>query len=196
MNVDIISMSFGYRIEDQIIKAAIRKAFDKGIILFASASNSGVNPRFPISFPANIRQVICIHSSDGNGNPSSHNPPETPDCNLAVLGEGIAAAWPRHLQTTRQDGLQVASGSSVATPIAAGIAALILEYSAQGGAAAEVVTNWTRLKHCDEMRKLFRSISRERAGYSSVAPSMLFDYQGEEMHQRVCNHITNVLDSL
>jgi Subtilase family len=194
-SVDIISMSFGYRRENPSIKAAIRDAFHKGIILLAAASNSGVNPRFPISFPANIRQVICIHSSDGDGNPSGRNPPASPDCNLALLGEGVAAAWPRHLYTERQDNLRVASGSSVATHIAAGLASLIIEYASQGGEAPEVVTGWTRLRHSDEMRKMFRLMSRERAGCQSIAPSSLFDYHGEEMHQRVCGKITDVLES-
>lgn len=189
-------MSFGYRRENATIKAAIRDAFYKGIIILAAASNSGVNPRFPISFPANVRQVICIHSSDGDGNPSGRNPPTTPDCNLAILGEGVAAAWPRHLYMERQDNLRVASGSSVATPIAAGLAALIIEYASQGGEEPEVVSGWTRLRHSDEMRKMFKSMARERAGYQSIAPSSLFNYHGEEMHQRVCGRITDVLDSL
>jgi hypothetical protein len=92
--------------------------------------------------------------------------------------------------------MRVASGSSVATPIAAGVAALIIEYASQGGNASEVVTEWMRLRHCDEMRKVFRSMARERAGYQSIAPSSLFDYHGEDMHQRVCGRITEVLDSL
>ncbi|KAF2733134.1 subtilisin-like protein [Polyplosphaeria fusca] len=195
-NVDIITMSLGYRCENASIKAALRDAFHKGIILFAAASNSGVNPRFPISFPANIRQVICIHSSDGDGNPSLRNPPSTHDCNLAILGEGVAAAWPQDLFTEREDKLRVASGSSVATPIAAGLAALIIEYASQGGSALEIVTKWKRLKHCDEIRKLFQSMTRERAGYLSIAPSSLFDYHGEDMHQRVCGRIADILDSL
>ena len=194
--MDIISISLGYRIESEPIKVALRDAFHSSIIIFAAASNSGVNPRNPISFPANMRQVICIHSSDGDGNPSPHNPPATPDCNFAILGEAVAAAWPRDLQNDRSDNLRVASGSSVATPIAAGLAALIIEYAAQGGPTPEVVSSWNRLRHCDEMRKLFRSIARDRDGYKSVAPSMLFDYHGEEMHQRVCGKISEVLESL
>lgn len=63
-------MSLGYRAEFPEIKAAIRDVFHKGTIIIAAASNSGVNPRYPISFPGNIRQVICVHSSDGEGNPS------------------------------------------------------------------------------------------------------------------------------
>jgi hypothetical protein len=85
-------MSFGYRREDPAIKAATRDAFYTGDILLAAASNSDVNPQFPMSFPANLRQVICIHSSDRDGNPSGNNPPATQDCNFAIMGEGVAAA--------------------------------------------------------------------------------------------------------
>ncbi|KAM7202539.1 Peptidase S8/S53 domain containing protein [Rhypophila sp. PSN 637] len=194
--VDIISMSFGYRVANAEIKAAIRDAFHKGVILLAAASNSGANPRFPISFPASMRQVICVHSSDGNGNPSTLNPPATPDCNFTILGEHVAAAWPRRLYTERTDNLRVASGTSIATPIAAGFAALILEYAAQNGPENEVVTRWMQLRHCDEMRKVFGALARERSGYRSIAPSSLFDYHGEEMHQRVSARINDILDSL
>lgn len=189
-------MSFGYRVANDEIKVAIRDAFHRGIILVAAASNSGVNPRFPISFPASMRQVICVHSSDGNGNPSAQNPPATPDCNLAILGEQVAAAWPQRLETGREDKLRVASGTSVATPIAAGLAALIIEYAAQSGQENEVVTRWMQLRHCDEMRKVFGALARERSGYQSIAPSSLFDYHGEEMHQRVAGRINDILDSL
>lgn len=215
-------MSFGYRAEVPEIKAALRKAFHKGIILIAAASNSGVNPRFPISFPANMRQVICMHSTDGYGNPSPRNPSAIPDCNLGILGEAVAAAWPRQLdiareasmtaagdtpgaaarprgsRTMQKDHSRVASGTSVAAPIAAGIAALILEYASQASAQKHdsVVQRWGELRHCDEMRKLFRSIAKERGGYQSITPSSLFDYHGEGMHRRVCGRIGDVLDSL
>lgn len=189
-------MSLGFRTEIPEISVAIRDAFHKGTIIVAAASNSGVNPRFPIAFPANMRQVICIHSSDGEGNPSHRNPSPTPDCNLAILGEGVAAAWPRLLETNREDGLRVASGSSVATAIAAGLASLIIEYACQRGPKHETVAKWRQLKHCDEMRKVFKETARERAAYFSIAPSSLFDYHGEQMHQRLSGRISDVLDSL
>ena len=195
-NVDIISMSFGYQVENYVIKNAIRDAFHRGIILFAAASNSGVNPRFPVAFPANLRQVICIHSTDGDGNPSPRNPPATLDCSLAVLGEGVAAAWPSRLFTDRSDLQRVASGSSVATAIAAGLAALVLEYAAQADAGLAKVQGWQRLRHCDEMRKVFMNMARERDNYQSVAPSSLFDYHGERMYERISGRISDVLDSL
>ncbi len=189
-------MSLGYRAEVPEIKIAIRDAFHKGTIIVAAASNSGVNPRYPISFPANMRQVICIHSSDGEGNPSPRNPSPTPDCNLAMLGEGVAAAWPHTLDTDAVDGLRVASGTSVATPIAAGLASLVIDYASQGGPEHETVAHWRRLKHCDEMRKVFKEMARERAGYFTITPSSLFDYHGERMHQRLSSRISDILDSL
>ena len=189
-------MSLGYRAEIPEIKTAIRDAFHKGTIIVAAASNSGVNPRYPISFPANMRQVICIHSSDGEGNPSPRNPSPTSDCNFAILGESVAAAWPRLLDTSREDGLRVASGSSVATPIAAGLASLVIDYASQSGPDHEIVAHWRRLKHCDEMRKVFKEMARERAGFFSIAPSSLFDYHGERMHQRISGRISDILDSL
>ena len=159
-----------------------------------------LQPQIPalisISFPASVRQVICVHSSDGNGNPSARNLLSTLNCNLSILGEGVAAAWPCYLYIKRHNNLRVASSSSVAAPIAAGLAALIIEYISQGREVPEVVSRWTRIRHSDEMRMMFRLIARERTGYHTICPSSLFDYHGEEMHQCIYSRITDVLDSL
>jgi len=53
-----------------------------------------------------------------------------------------------------------------------------------------------QLRHCDEMRKVFGALARERSGYRSIAPSSLFDYHGDEMHRRVAGRITDMLDTL
>ena len=192
----IISISLDYRRESESIKVVLRDAFHSSIIIFAAAFNSGVNPRNSISFPINMRQVICIHFSDDDGNSSSHNSLTTSDCNFAIFGEAIAAAWSRHLQNDRSDNLRVTSDSFVTASIIAGLTALIIKYAAQNKPTPEMISSWNRLRQCDEMRKLFSSIARDRDEYKFVASSILFDYHEEEMHQRVCEKITEILKFL
>ncbi|OIW34310.1 subtilisin-like protein, partial [Coniochaeta ligniaria NRRL 30616] len=73
-HADIISMSWGYKQEIPVIAQSIREAFHHNVILIASASNSGSLTKESVAFPANLRQVICINSTDGYGNPSEFNP--------------------------------------------------------------------------------------------------------------------------
>ncbi|KAI9782134.1 MAG: hypothetical protein M1839_005481 [Geoglossum umbratile] len=191
--VDIISMSWGGREEVVEIKKAIRQAFHLGIIMFAAASNSGANPRHPVAFPASLRQVICINSTDAFGNLSAFNPPPTPDRTLSIIGEGIEAAWPTKL--TADDTL-LASGTSVSTPIASGIAALVLEHARQLGKKGWMVKDSHRLNHCEEMRKVFHNMSRPLNGFDYIIPAKIFDEKGDEKHIRICSKILDILESL
>jgi hypothetical protein len=68
------------------IEKAIREATPR--IMFAAASNSGKNN--PRTFPSTLRDVICIHASDGNGNDGGINPPsEDGDDNFMTLGIAV-----------------------------------------------------------------------------------------------------------
>src|SRR4051812_24129588 len=62
-----MSWGFDQRYED--IEDAIRRAFRRGKIMFAAASNQGANgpKEFGVTFPAWMPEVICINSSDGYG---------------------------------------------------------------------------------------------------------------------------------
>jgi subtilisin family serine protease len=170
-DVDIISMSFGLRhpssqedlepwtriLED--IQQAIREAAPR--IMFAAASNSGKNNLR--AFPSTCREVICIHASDGNGNEGGINPPnEDGDDNFMTLGIAVELV----------DGGKCfyKSGTSFATPIAAGIAANILELAARSKELAGRAKK--RLKESEGMRKMFRMMSEQNqlAPYRYIAP--------------------------
>jgi hypothetical protein len=120
-------MSFGYSREDHDLYDIIR-ACDRRILFFASASNDGARREALTTFPARLPGfVFCINSADGGGYPARLNPPaQTFQENFTTLGEEVdLAAISSNTNTQR------VSGTSIATPIAAGIAALILEYTRQ-----------------------------------------------------------------
>jgi subtilisin family serine protease len=160
--VDIISMSFGLSENNTAIKHAIDHAEQNGTILFAPASTDGVNMSRP--FPANLGNVICIHATDGLGDPAPINPsPLQRKDNFATLGMGISSSW---------NGDEVfLSGTSFATPVAAGIAANILAFIDHQADDGNINESQRRNAHsCAGMREIFGAISVSRSGYDFVAP--------------------------
>jgi hypothetical protein len=131
--VDIISMSFGFEKPNAKIRDAINIVPGK-VIMFAAAGNHG-GLKEGESFPASLASVISIRAADGQGvgagfNPSSHEDRRTD--HLSTLGECVMSMWRVHDQLS---GLRIfqkrVSGSSTATPIAAAITALVLEFLSQ-----------------------------------------------------------------
>ncbi|OAL38925.1 hypothetical protein AYO20_01676 [Fonsecaea nubica] len=133
-DVDIITMSFGFPkpaknspSDMKRIIAAIERANAKHIIMFAAASNGGrITGQM---FPSTLDEVIAVRSADVHGNPSKFNPQISKlgpySYHFNVIGEYVSSAWPFRLDPK---GSRRQSGSSVATPIAAGVAAIVLEY--------------------------------------------------------------------
>lgn len=114
-------MSFGFRKEIPAVLDAINRATNGKAprVLLAAASNTGGTTG--IHWPATHDRVICIHATDGDGNKYGKNPtPEEMPCEFATLGCGVEA-WVSSGQKA------IHTGTSVATPIAAGIAALVLQ---------------------------------------------------------------------
>ena len=125
-------MSFSFEDEEPEIHQAIQQAIskaDKPILLFAAASNNRAMRIEPIGYPArDADHIICVNSSTVDDEKSVFSPRGiTGRPNFSVIGEDIEAAWPMGLNEGRQ--LKRMSGTSCATPIAAGIAALILEFA-------------------------------------------------------------------
>lgn len=126
--VHIISISFGFpytigRLEP--IRRAILKANAADVLIFAAASNNGLNQQ--IAFPACMDEVISVGSTDGLGIKSSFTPSPKHGKLLCVVGECIESSWPPALLSDDED-LPRKSGTSFATPIAAGVAAMVLDY--------------------------------------------------------------------
>jgi subtilisin family serine protease len=131
--VDIITMSLGLNKENYRVQEEILNAVSHRVLIFAAASNGGGNRS--VTYPARKDEVICVYATDGIGTAYNHNPTPMDDAvyDFAILGVGVKSAWPRHLQTRPLE-LSEASerrmtGTSFATPIAAGMAACIIDFA-------------------------------------------------------------------
>jgi uncharacterized protein YbaA (DUF1428 family) len=166
------------RIRRDAVYTAIAKYPDKPL-MFAAASNGGKLDwrRFPASHP----DVFCIHSATSDGNPSSFNPTADANDNYSVLGEFVEAP---HKGTATER----LSGTSVATPIAAGIAALVLDFARQKKSEDQrkVVREPRKLRTKEGMDNVFakmvdpRMKGRSNAEYFNLQPWHLLGLRENE----------------
>jgi hypothetical protein len=118
--VDIISMSSGFRHVDNSISKAVQEAASAGILLFTAASISG-GGQPDVAFPACDSHVIGVNAFStlgtrmAKGNPSS-------------IADDTHSVGTLGTLVTRQEKI---SGTHVATPVLAGIAALSIQFVRQ-----------------------------------------------------------------
>ena len=143
--VDIITMSFGLEATKsseasrQKIKEALQFANMKNVTMFAAASNEGRNRSGDgIAWPASALEVISVHSGVGEP-PRSTRSPCTALHGRAVwtLGEAVQSDWPPAVSNVRELHRKRKSGTSTATPIAAAIAAVLVDYIQSMGCLEE-----------------------------------------------------------
>lgn len=144
---DVVNLSFG--LGQLCPSLRLKKVLDDLVrrrkLIFAAASNSGGNGSRP--WPANHPGVFCIHTTNQRGNTNRDMNPTamyTKD-NFATLGEDIESYW--------MGKERCISGTSFATPIAAAMAANILEFARKNLSADEA----NALQAYGPMRRLFRN---------------------------------------
>jgi subtilisin family serine protease len=178
--VDIVSMSFGWstHTHDKLHKP-IKRANDIGILLFAASSNGGVGGE--MSYPARADEVFAIDAADGFGSSSRFNTPpgSSYTCRFTALGDAVRSAYPVHrgvMPGEEKPGWRRMSGTSCATPIAAGIAALVLEFARQPPLCYDTFIE-KHLKTVTGMRevlKLHLSKPSGRTSFPYLDPMILF----------------------
>jgi subtilisin family serine protease len=197
--VDIISISFGTNQAVEDLEIVVDEHAPK-VLFFAAASNCGGNES-GISWPARHGNVIDVYASDGYGNSYRQNPnPRQNNYNLSMLGTAVLGLWPRSLQPNSP--YKYKSGTSCATPIAAGVAANILTLMRRQVALDLSKVPEDQLEHAVQaterlmkkirqgwvMRKVMFEIgakSNERQGYHYVAPWHIFSGSPEAAFYRI-----------
>ncbi|KAF5985641.1 thermostable alkaline protease precursor [Fusarium coicis] len=164
---DIISMSFGFPRDDDVISAAIEDVErNRKITFLASAGNNAAYQRE--AFPARHRSVISIRATDCQGTFNASNPPII-DQNIVALGT-FGGNLPNRLndEITNRFGAHIChSGSSIATAVAAGIAASTVAYAEVLSTVLPIPTEQSPvkcLKKTEGMRRLLEKMAPDQTG--------------------------------
>lgn len=135
-NIRIMNISVGTGIdkevgENSLLVQGVNKVWDNGIVVLAAAGNNGPEPN-SIGAPGNSRKIITVGASDDDvfveiaGNRMKDYSSRGPTMECIVKPEIIAPGTNIVSCTNGKVGYTMKSGTSMATPVAAGAVALLL----------------------------------------------------------------------
>ncbi len=159
---DIISMSLGSAHDSPELFGAVHRALAAGRILICAAGNDGALFANGIGYPGRYGSVITVAAHDRNGNPAGFSS-RGGEIDVMAPGERIWSTW-------KDGGYAELSGTSMATPFVAGLAALVLAKHRKPG------YHRTPVRNCEEMRAhLLRLAAHpghhdEARGYGPLLP--------------------------
>lgn len=112
--IQVVNMSLGTNSDVQSFRDAVVRAFEAGIVLVAAAGNDGGAVDYPAAYP----EVIAVSATDKNDLLASWSS-RGPEIDLAAPGVSIYSTYKGSTYATM-------SGTSMASPHVAGVAALVL----------------------------------------------------------------------
>ncbi len=123
VNVRIISASWGSTRKSRALEDVIRKAGEEGILFIAAAGNSTADtdrqPHYPSSYSTTLTNVLSVAALDRNDGLASFSNFGAKSVQVAAPGKEIMSTW-------LNGQYEEHSGTSMATPVVAGVAALVL----------------------------------------------------------------------
>ena len=121
----VINMSLGQRVSSRTLEAAVNNAWNAGAVIVAAAGNAGTQAKiYPGAYP-NVIAVAATDNTDAKASFSTYGN----WVDVAAPGVNVYSTFPNHTfvlgtQNNRSMGYDIASGTSMASPIVAGVAAL------------------------------------------------------------------------
>lgn len=128
---DIITMSFGNSTAVPVIEEAIKYAHSKGALLIAAVGNAG--PAESIGYPAAFPEVVAVAGLTNSEAVSASSSRGTTDGNPDLVGPReveLSAPGSAIISTAYKGGYEVRTGTSMAAPHVAGLAAKLWQGSA------------------------------------------------------------------
>lgn len=118
-NVDVINMSLGSWEPSPIIRDAVKKAIDKGIVIVAAAGNDGMEK---LEYPAAYDGVISVGATDKNNTITNYST-YSPSVDVSAPGDNIYSS---DYSLEKGSSFVSMSGTSMATPMVTGAVSLLL----------------------------------------------------------------------
>jgi|GEM_PF-918525 len=113
----VINMSFGGYVRDLIMDAAIQEAYYNHNVVFVAASGNEDTEAF--SSPSDLKEVISVNAGNSLDEPTYYSNYGT-EKDILAPGDDVMSTLPG-------DDYGIMSGTSMASPMVAGIAALVLD---------------------------------------------------------------------
>jgi subtilisin family serine protease len=121
VNVRVISASWGSTMRSRALEDVIKKAYEADILFVAASGNATAdtdrNPHFPASYK--LGNVISVAALNRNDELASFSNYGARSVHIAAPGANILSTW-------LGDDYEERSGTSMATPVVSGVAALVL----------------------------------------------------------------------
>ncbi len=122
----IVNISIGGTSPSSVMQSAVNYAWSKGTVIFAASGNGGG----ALYYPAACQNVVSVGATDSTDTIASFS--------SYGSGLGLVAPGVNIFSTTNGGGYGSFSGTSVSSPVAAGVAALVLSYAPSLSASALV----------------------------------------------------------
>ncbi len=182
----IITLSVNGSESNPVLFTAIYNALAKGVMVFCGAGNQGNYKRDNLGYPGNFAGVCTVGSHDQYGNPSAFS---SRGGEIDVTGPG------EEIFSTYLNGSYAQmSGTSMATPVAAALAALILSKHLKNK------ENFTPIRNMEDMMQHIKRLTSHpytrdsREGYGCILPFLAM-YSEIEIDMVKDSSITMVKDS-
>ena len=129
---DVINLSLGGPSESNLLKNAVDYAEQSGVITFAASGNDG---DYGVLYPARYDSTVAVGATNINNQVTSYSN-HGPNVDLTAPGGTfsylIYSTWGYYSYGTIYSGYEYMQGTSMATPYASGVAALLIASGVNG----------------------------------------------------------------